>query len=160
MSTKNVEENRMAKPIAKVFIARKGIKLTKPRNPSFMYQEHLPKDDNDFNKLINEMMEWSDLETSVNINDFAISKRISPYRFKRLKNENFQEALELVKYKIASRNRQLVNDRECEKDIYFKELYMLDQDYRESEHEKIAKRVQGFKNESTTITVIDHMGDN
>ncbi len=118
-----------------------------------------PKTEEEFKYLADELYAWAQLPTSNDINAFPISKKISPYRFKRLPNEYFQEMLELAKYMISSRNRTGVITKEFEKELYFKELYLLDLDYKEAEDDKIAKRVKGIKQAMGNVQLIDHMMD-
>jgi len=136
-------------------VARKdGKQLTLPPKP-LGKRFYRPTSDTEFRQLAHELLEWAHLPTSVNINDFPISKMISPYRFKRYKLPYFQEALEMANYIIASRNRSLTNAKECDKDIYFKELYLLDKDYKEAEDEKIQRRKESAKAMLTELTLID-----
>lgn len=113
-----------------------------------------PTTDKEFRQLAHELLEWCQLPTSVNLNDFPISKMISPYRFKRYDHNYFTEALEMAKYIIASRNRALTNTEECKEKIYFQELYLLDKDYRESEKEKADAKKQQDGDGATKYVVL------
>lgn len=110
-------------------------------------------------KLGTELLEWAELPESNNINDFALSKKISPYRFKRLNNEYFQECLERVKYYIASKNRASLIGHQFNEKLYFTELPMLDRDFREYQDEQIAKKLELTNGSAvpTKIIVVDSM---
>jgi hypothetical protein len=123
----------------------------KPENYDLIVK---PSTHEEFIFLANELLEWSKLETSTNINDFALSKKISPYRFKRFNNEYFQECLEAVKYKIASRNRESLIKRQFNEKLYFEELSQLDRDYREYKESREDKKLGDFEN-TTKIVVIE-----
>lgn len=121
-------------------VARKdGKQLSMPPKPPGK-RFYRPTTDKEFREIAHQLLEWAERPTSVNINDFPLSKNISPYRFKRFPLPYFQEALEVASYKIASRNRALTNAEECKEKIYFQELYLLDKDYKEAEDEKVQIR--------------------
>lgn len=65
--------------------------------PPISYDERL--------KLLQEYIEWSFTTTSNNPIDFPLAKRINPYHFFQLRNENelFANMIEFVKYNFASR---------------------------------------------------------
>jgi hypothetical protein len=126
----------------------------KPSNYSLVYK---PKTDEELLQIAHELFEFVSKEDCTDIDDFPISKRISPYRFKRFQNEFFQETLELSKYIIKSRNQKLVNKRQFDREIFFKYLRLLDRDYKEDEDDRIAKRVAGIKQSLGDITIVDHM---
>ncbi len=155
IKTVNKKQHLHNSEVAKDHIVRKkNIVLNKPTIYGPMWK---PRDEKDILKLTLEMQEWSKLETSTNINDFPLMHDINPYHFKRIDNDYFQDSFQTAKFRIASRNRRLVNSKECDKDIYKSELYLLDQDYKEAEDEKIAKRVANAKEALGNITVVDHM---
>jgi len=133
---------------------KKGLPLTKPAVYGHMWNPHKEEE---IIQLTDEMITWSMLETSVNINDFPLLHNISPYKFKRIDNDYFQRALETVKFRVASRNRRLVNSKECDKDIYLKELRLYDLEYKEDQDEQIAKKIAGVKASLGNVTIIDHM---
>ena len=116
-----------------------------------------PSTHEEFIFLANELLEWVKYETSSNINDFAISKKISPYRFKRFDNDYFQECLETAKYIIASRNRFALIKRQFNEKLYFEELPELNRDYREYREQREDKKILGIKESLGNITIIDHM---
>ena len=132
---------------------RKHKNLPVPINREF----YKPKTQEEFEQLADELWEWAKLENSIDLNDFPISKKISPYKFKRFQNDYFQEMLELVTYIINGRTKKLVNQREYEKEIFFKYLRLMDKDYREDYDDQIAKRVAGAKEALGNITIVDHM---
>lgn len=104
--------------------------------------------------IANELNEWIKNPENNNINDFALSKKISPYRFKRFNNDYFQECLEAAKYAIASRNRQALIKRQFNERLYFEELTSLDRDYREYKESREDKKLGDFEN-TTKIVVIE-----
>jgi hypothetical protein len=130
------------------------IRTKKAINYHYWYK---PKTQAEFEELGREVLAYAQLPTSTNINRFCFDKHISPYRFKRLKNDFFKEMVELSKYIIADRNRSGVIERAFDKELYFKELRELDRDYREDEDAKFAKRVANAKEALGDITIIDHM---
>lgn len=109
--------------------------------------------------IANELMQWAELPESNNINDFALSKKISPYRFKRLNNEYFQECLERVKYYIASKNRSALIGQKFNEKLYFQELPLLDRDVKEYQEEQVARKLELTSGSAvpTKIVVIDSM---
>lgn len=128
----------------------------KPANYDLL---HRPKTEQEFIDLANEFFNWSKNTKSTNINDFPINKKISPYRFKRIDHEYFQDILQLVKYIFAGKNRELLLDKQFDKDLYFKELYQLDTDFREDEQEKMAKRNSAVTQGLAEINLVEHMLD-
>ncbi len=141
---------RIVKNIDKV----KGLQGTKPLGYDLIVN---PSTHEELVFLANELSAWVKLETSTNINDFAISKKISPYRFKRFNNDYFQECLESSKYIIASRNRELLIKRQFNEKLYFEELPELNRDYREYREQREDKKISGIKESMGNITIIDHM---
>jgi hypothetical protein len=133
---------------------KNGLPLNKPIKYGPMWNPHDPKE---IRELADELMEWAKLPTSVEINDFPISKNINPYDFKRIKDDYFQGALSIANYTLNSRQKKLVNCKVYEKEMFFKYLRLYDKDYKEDEDEKIAKRVANFKESMGNITVVDHM---
>jgi hypothetical protein len=156
ISTSN--EQRKVDLLAKVRVARKdGKQLTMP--PKYEGYDLIvnPSTHEEFIFLANELLEWVKYETSNNINDFAISKKISPYRFKRFDNDYFQECLETAKYIIASRNRFALIKRQFNEKLYFEELPELNRDYREYREQREDKKILGLKESLGNITIVDHM---
>ncbi len=143
--------------LAKDHVARNNKKLKNVPVPKNYHLIYKPTTEEEFHKLADELLEWSKNQLNIELDDFPISKLISPYRFKRFQNEYFQEVLELVKYILNGRVKKLVNEREYEKEIFFKYLRLLDRDYKEDQDDQIAKRVAGIKQSLGDITIIDHM---
>lgn len=136
---------------------KRWVDITKPKDPRLTGTIYVPTTQEEFTKLADEFDEWSKLESSTCINEFPLSKDISPYRFKRFDNEYFQAKLQIVKYRVSNRNRKLVNLGECDKDIYKQELYMLDQDYKEAHIEQMTLKAQGLKDITKAVIEYDGM---
>lgn len=140
---------------AKDHIARKKkIVINKPAKYGPMWNPHNEKE---IHEIADELMAWAKLETSEDIDDFALSKNINPYDFKRIDNAYFQASLSIAKYTINSRNKKLVNKRQYEKELFFKYLRLMDRDFKEDYDDQIAKRVAGAKEAMGNITIVDHM---
>ncbi len=147
----------LEEPLAKDRDVRKyknGLPLNKPTKYGPTWNPHDPKE---IRELADELLAWVKLETSIDIDDFPLSKNINPYDFKRIKDDYFQGAFSIAKYTLNSRHKKLVNKREYEKEIFFKYLRLMDRDYKEDYDEQIARRVAGAKEALGNITVIDHM---
>ena len=109
--------------------------------------------------LANELIAWAELEDSNNINDFAKSKKINPYYFKRFDNDYFQDCLERVKYHIASKNRKALIKQKFNEKLYFYELPYLDRDVKEYNAEIASQKLDVSRNllHLGNITLVDSM---
>ena len=129
------------KPKKRMGVIRKGattiheeLGVVKP-----VYYHKISRDHDDLMALSDELLEWCySSDRHVNIYAFPVMKRMNPYKFFKVNNEEFQDKVTLAKY-IVWLNRERAAS---EGDIHFSELkrtaYWYDKLYREDEHERYA----------------------
>lgn len=150
----NTIEERKKEYSSNVRVRKDGKQLALPPKPIDYNYIRSPSTHEELVQLADEMKEWSKLDSSTNINDFALSKQYSPYKFKRFNNDYFQDALEQVKYLVSSRNRQMLIDAKFNEKVYFRELPMLDKDVREYDHEILTMKNEQNKGKVPDIVYI------
>lgn len=134
--------------IARVTRERKEAEGTNPRKllkPSESLYEQ--------NELADDMIEWSKLETSLVIEDYPLSKNISPYKFFKLalNNEYFDEALQFARAMIASRSYKKAVNREVDGSMVMKMMPLYNPEYREFLREKSA--IEGSKQNPIQVII-------
>lgn len=154
-------EHKLAKQSSNVRVGNKmnGRMLKMNPKPIGYDLVYKPSTHTEIVQLADELMSWAELPDSNNIDDFAYLKKMSPYRFKRLNNEYFQECLERVKYYISSKNRSSLIKHNFNEKVYFQELPMLNRDVREYQDEQVAKKLELTSGtlQPTKIIVVDSM---
>jgi hypothetical protein len=91
--------------------------------------------------LADDLLEWAERDDSRSINKFALSKKYSPYKFKKWgkHNEYFANCLERATYMISERREELTNQGEMKEGIWKTTLPLYDKDYREWRELEIQK---------------------
>lgn len=115
-----------------------------------------PKDEARQNDLIRECVNWAlENEEAMEIDDFPISKLMSPYRFKKLAetNEYFAQGLDLAKSIIASRLKKDVRSKKIDKEYLFKLLPLYSKDYSDHIYDRRDKKKEE-ENASRTIQYV------
>lgn len=106
----------------------------------------IPKEDEERRKLLQEFIDWSFTTDSLEMEDFALSKRINPYRFHLLRNEDpvYEDIFELAKYSFASRLKKSARlDNKVFSDQYvMKYLPIYDREYREWVVSQVTKAIE------------------
>ena len=99
-----------------------------------------PRTSDEQNKLADELVAWSKLESSIDIKAFPISKNINPYRFKKLRdrNEYFREAYDLASAAIGARLGQEWHDNKISHEYAKSFMGIYDPDYKAEYKERMA----------------------
>jgi hypothetical protein len=73
-----------------------------------------PIDPNEWVYLADELYEWSLLPSSINFDDFALTKGFGPMRFRKWvkENEYFQERFEMALYEVGLRRLSSLRDKD------------------------------------------------
>jgi hypothetical protein len=116
---------------------RNGKKLQNPPLRKFHHPNQLPTEIKEQNKLIDECYEYILTNNIKDIDEFPLSKHMSPYRFKRLalNNPYFAEVLELCLYSIGRAIQKDWYEFNCEKSLARDLLWTYKKDYREDRKE-------------------------
>ena len=105
-----------------------------------------PKGEKERKELLEEFIQWSFNTDSFEIEDFALSKRINPYRFHKLRHEDpiYEDIFELAKYAFASRLKKAARlDSKVYSDQYvLKFLPIYDREYREWIVSQVTKGIE------------------
>lgn len=99
----------------------------------------IPKEEQEIIELANELVSWSLLPTSFEIERFPLSRRMSPYRFFRIESEYMQDAIVFSRYAIAARLQECWRneDNGIDKGYAEKMLALYSPEYRAFVQEKI-----------------------
>lgn len=126
----------------------------------------VPKTMEEMQQLCKDLIEWADKEDSLLLQQFALSKRISPYNFFKFatkrKNELFSQAFEYARaqclIRMAKQNSEL-KDRVVDKylplyDSYYSD-YLLAKEQRDHEYQKELKTIEDKKSSANIIVQMD-----
>ena len=95
----------------------------------------VPKDEADQNDLANEVIKWSLLEESLFLEEFPLSKKISPYRFfqfaKNQKNPYFTNAVEFARAVLSVKMQKGVINKKLDREFILRLLPIYNLEYKE-----------------------------
>lgn len=119
----------------------------------------VPKDTPTINQYADEMVEWFySNKTAVNLDKFPLSKRLSPFRFYKLAENNpyFEEALEVCRYLISDHIQDGWSSKELDSSFCKEMLPKYDKDYKEWIRMKIIAAMEARKEQKdpSNLTVI------
>jgi len=114
---------------------------------------HMPKDEQEQNKLAVELVEWTCSPSSFYIEKFPVSKGISPYRFFKTKHTNdfFAECVELANAICHLNLKEAVHQGDLHYSYVLSMLPVYDGDYKGFMIEKISKKVMEYIKQQQTF---------
>jgi len=94
-----------------------------------------PSDEREQNRLGDQLVEWSILSESTKIEDFPLSRRMNPYRFKHIGDDNdyFKDCYEYAQYAIGSRLQEGIHTHSetIDRELGMRLLPLYNREYRE-----------------------------
>lgn len=118
-------------------------KLAKLRTNTKVYGD--PIDHDELRNLADEFVEWARSGVSDYIDDFPISKNLSPFKFKRHRDEYFQDRYELAQYIISNRRERKAADNQMNNVVWKTTYPLYNKDYQELNDKKQDERYEEAK---------------
>jgi hypothetical protein len=118
-------------------------KLAKLRPDTNAYGVEIDHDE--LKKLADEFVEWAKSGESDYIDDFPIQKNLSPFKFKRNKDEYFQDRYDLALYIISNRREKKAATKEMVVDVWKTTYALYNKDYREMNEKKLEQNYEEAK---------------
>lgn len=95
--------------------------------------------------LADEFVDWAKSGVSDYIDDFPISKNLSPYKFKRNPDKYFQDRYDLALYIISNRREKLAADNNMNTVVWKTTYSVYNKDYRELNEKRMEERYEEAK---------------
>jgi len=111
--------------------------LAKLRPNTNAFGEEIDRDA--LRKIADEFVEWARSGVSDYIDDFPIQKNLSPFKFKRNKDEYFQDRYDLALYIISNRREKSAAENKMNTVVWKTTHHVYNKDFRElneRNHEK------------------------
>lgn len=137
-----MKDEKDEKESARVPIAQRKVYIKEKHNLCNL--KPLPKDPTEQNAVADQLVYWSLYTDSLNIDEFAIINRYSPYRLWKIRESNdyFAERLEFAKHTLALRIEEAVEDNKGKKDytLAIKKFPLYNREYREYLDSRLPER--------------------
>ena len=118
-------------------------KLAKLRPATSTYGT--PIDHDTLRELADEFVEWAKSGVSDYVDDFPISKNLSPYKFKRNPDEYFQDRYDLALYIISNRREKSAAENNMNTVVWKTTHAVYNKDYREMNERKLEQNYEEAK---------------
>jgi hypothetical protein len=111
----------------------------------------IPHYPSEIKKLAKEFLQWAYDSDTTNLNEFPLSKSLCPYKFKRIKEEYFQECYLIASLIVAARVDKKWKNGEIDRVYASQKLTMYDEDYKNMIMERYKQLASG--NSPTTLNI-------
>ncbi len=104
-----------------------------------------PIDHDELRAIADEFVEWARSGVSDYVDDFPISKNLSPFKFKRNPDTYFQERYDLALYIISNRREKKAAENTMNTVVWKTTHALYNKDYREMNDKKLEERYEEAK---------------
>lgn len=117
--------------------------LSKLRTNSNAYGTTIDRDE--LKKIADEFVEWAKSGVSDYIDDYPIQKNLSPYKFRRIQDEYFQDRYELALYIISNRREKSAADNNMNTVVWKTTYPVYNKDFKELNDKKLEQNYEEAK---------------
>lgn len=104
-----------------------------------------PIDREELKKIADEFVEWAKSGASDYIDDYPIQKNLSPYKFRRIQDEYFQDRYELALYIISNRREKSAAENNMNTVVWKTTHAVYNKDFKELNDKKLEQNYEEAK---------------
>lgn len=104
-----------------------------------------PIDRDELKKIADDFVEWARSGVSDYIDDYPIQKNLSPYKFRRIQDEYFQDRYELALYIISNRREKSAAENNMNTVVWKTTYPVYNKDFKEMNEKKLEQNYEEAK---------------